>query len=126
MMSKKIEIVGLEIVGDLWGNDEKKINNLSKRKIKTLISLLIKSVGFLELGSYYHQFGNGGITGVVALAESHIAFHIWPEYRYVSLNVFICNYSKDNSNKARELFNKISTLFGPSSVTRKEITRKLQ
>jgi S-adenosylmethionine decarboxylase len=43
------------------------------------------------LHSYFHKFDQGeGITGVVALAESHISIHTWPEYRYMAIDVFMC------------------------------------
>ena len=61
---------------------------------------MIKKYGFNELGDYYHSF-EPGITGAVVLAESHIAFHTWPEFGYVSLNVFTCNYTKDNDENAK-------------------------
>jgi hypothetical protein len=39
--------------------------------------------------------GFGGVTGVVLLAESHLAVHTWPAAA-VTLDVYVCN-SGDNS-----------------------------
>lgn len=36
-------------------------------------------LGVVVLGSLKHDFPGGGITGLVALAESHVAIHTWPE-----------------------------------------------
>jgi S-adenosylmethionine decarboxylase len=42
-----------------------------------------------------HQFAGGGagITGVVLLAESHIAFHTYPELGYAAVDAFTCGPS---------------------------------
>lgn len=43
------------------------------------------------LTSHFHTFGgNGGVTGVLLLAESHISIHTWPEYHYAAIDIFMC------------------------------------
>jgi S-adenosylmethionine decarboxylase len=37
-----------------------------------------------------HRFEGGGLTGYLLLSESHIAFHTYPEYRYIALDIFSC------------------------------------
>lgn len=32
----------------------------------------------------------GGVTGFLPLAESHIAFHTYPEYGYLAADIFTC------------------------------------
>ncbi len=46
----------------------------------------------------------GGITGTILLAESHLAIHTWPERRGVTLDVYVCNFTEDNTGKAEQLF----------------------
>ena len=36
------------------------------------------------------KFAPWGISGVVVIAESHLAIHIWPENRYAAIDVFTC------------------------------------
>ncbi len=43
------------------------------------------------VNSVFHKFNPVGISGVVVIAESHIAIHIWPEYRYAALDIFSCS-----------------------------------
>ena len=38
----------------------------------------------------FHKFAPWGISGVVVIAESHLAIHIWPENRYAAIDVFTC------------------------------------
>jgi S-adenosylmethionine decarboxylase len=40
-----------------------------------------------------HVFPGGGVTGFLLLAESHIAFHSYPEHGYLALDVFTCGPS---------------------------------
>ncbi len=43
------------------------------------------------LHKYFHKFDRGeGVTGVIALAESHISVHTWPEHEYMAVDVFMC------------------------------------
>src|SRR3546814_12318847 len=37
----------------------------------------------------HHFEPNGGISGVVVLAESHISLHTWPERNFAALDVFM-------------------------------------
>ncbi len=47
--------------------------------------------GATVLHSFMHPFGAGkGVSGIVVLAESHIAIHTWPERGYAAADVFMC------------------------------------
>ena len=39
----------------------------------------------------WHRFpGEGGVTGLVALTESHLACHTYPEHRTATFNLYCC------------------------------------
>ena len=42
------------------------------------------------LHSYIHDFGNGGVSGVIVLEESHISIHTWPEKAFAAIDVYLC------------------------------------
>jgi len=89
---------------------------LSRLKVPDLrrkISHIVKRSGFTELGRFYFKFKGGGITGIVSLQESHIAFHTWPEYDYLTLDIYTCNYTADNAERTGELFSDAIKLFTP-------------
>jgi spermidine synthase len=76
----------------------------------------------------YHVFPDyngqpGGITGAVLLAESHLAVHTWPERRGVTLDVYVCNFTDDNTGKAQQLFDALVVAFRPKSQTVNRIQR---
>ena len=37
-----------------------------------------------------YRFQGGGLTGYLLLSQSHIAFHTYPEHRYLALDIFSC------------------------------------
>ena len=51
---------------------------------------------------------------MVVLAESHLSIHTWPESGYVTLDVYVCNYSTNNRPKAQKLFDELQAAFSPS------------
>lgn len=55
-----------------------------------------------------HKFPGQGITGVVILAESHIAIHTWPEHGYLAIDIFTCG-KKTRPYAALEYFKKVFT-----------------
>jgi S-adenosylmethionine decarboxylase len=38
----------------------------------------------------FHKFNPIGVSGVVVIAESHLAIHTWPEYDYAAVDIFSC------------------------------------
>lgn len=60
-----------------------------------LVELVDELVGALALTAVapaqWHRFPPpGGITGLLLLAESHLAVHTFPEHRSLCLNLFCC------------------------------------
>ena len=83
----------------------------------------VKASGLHPVGHVFHQFEPGGATGLVLLAESHLAIHTWPERRFVSIDLYVCNFSEDNSMKARTLFELLKQIFQPVEIHAQTVTR---
>ena len=84
--------------------------------------------GLTVVGCLFHQFRDAagraaGVTGTVVLAESHFALHTWPEIRGVTLDVYVCNFSADNSALAHGLFAETNAAFTPGRVDRQAVKR---
>lgn len=43
----------------------------------------------------FHHFSPFGVSGVVVIAESHVAIHTWPEHRYAAVDIFTCGETID-------------------------------
>jgi S-adenosylmethionine/arginine decarboxylase-like enzyme len=59
------------------------------------------------------------------LAESHVAILTSPELRSVTLDAFVCNYSRENSTHTRGLVDDLVALLQPEDVVRHELRRDL-
>lgn len=83
--------------------------------------------GLTPVGEVFHQFGSAtepaGATGAVVLAESHLAVHTWPELAAVTLDLYVCNFSQDNSAAARAAFLRLLQAFTPEATVQREIQR---
>ena len=86
----------------------------------------INESGLTPLGELFHKFDGGGVTGTVVLAESHLAIHTWPELNSVALDVYVCNFTQDNSAKARQVVDHLAGLFAPEDFVRHEVPRDRQ
>jgi S-adenosylmethionine decarboxylase proenzyme len=64
-----------------------------------------------------------GVTGVVLLAESHLAVHTWPELGAVTLDVYVCNLGADNSARAQHLLDAMIRAFAPGRLERHRLER---
>ena len=85
-----------------------------------------RHAGLTPVGELFHRFtplvpgGPAGLTGVVLLAESHLAVHTWPERGAVTLDVYVCNAGADHSGRAEQALAALIAGFAlPSVVTSK-------
>ena len=46
--------------------------------------------GATIVDTVFHTFNPHGVSGVVIIAESHLAIHTWPEYGYAAVDLFTC------------------------------------
>lgn len=54
-----------------------------------------QATGATVVGEVFHQFNPHGVSGVVVIAESHLAIHTWPEYGYAAVDLFTCGNEID-------------------------------
>ncbi|NJM79014.1 MAG: hypothetical protein HC854_04125 [Flavobacterium sp.] len=59
----------------------------------------------------------------ICLKESHICIHTWPEINRITMDVYLCNYSGDNTEKVRIISKRMVTYFEASVVSSSEIYR---
>jgi len=61
-----------------------------RRGVKRILLGAAKAANNTALKTSIHKFPVQGVTGVVLLAESHIAIHTWPEFNYIAIDIFTC------------------------------------
>ena len=91
----------------------------------------VAAVGLTAVADRFHRFAPrhagepAGVTGVVLLAESHLAVHTWPEQGVVTLDVFVCNLLSDNRERAQALLDALIEGFRPQGVSRQAVRRDI-
>jgi len=114
---------GLHLIGDLTGCRCDPQLLLDGERFRAKCLEMVSSAGLTTMDATFHTFEGGGFTGTVVLAESHLAIHTWPERQGLTLDVYVCNYSADNSVKARKLFDQLVEYFQPGEVAKHEVDR---
>jgi len=86
-----------------------------------------RQAGLTIVAEAFHAFGTAdapaGATGAVVLAESHLAVHTWPELGAVTLDLYVCNFSRDNRSNAETCFRLLTEAFQPGRVGRQDVAR---
>ena len=59
-------------------------------RLRDLLIDAAQRIGATVVGDTFHHFSPHGVTGVVLLAESHLAIHTWPERAYAAVDLFTC------------------------------------
>jgi spermidine synthase len=114
---------GLHLIGDLTGCRCDPQLLLDGEGFRAKCLDMVSAAGLTTMDATFHTFEGGGFTGTVVLAESHLAIHTWPERQGLTLDVYVCNYSADNSAKARKLFEQLVEYFQPGEVAKHEVDR---
>ena len=123
---------GLHLTADLCGCPAGRGVMLDPAVLREACLGAVRLAGLAPVGELFHRFtpapGAGadapvGITGVVLLAESHLAVHTWPEIAAVTLDVYVCNLGSDNSAKAHALLAALVDAFEPEQVEQHTLQR---
>ena len=82
-------IVGTEWLIEAAGCNEAQLRDESL--LRNVFERVIRDLGLKSVGSVWHKFpGEGGVTGLIALTESHLACHTYPEHRTATFNLYCC------------------------------------
>ncbi len=118
---------GLHLTADLRGVDPGRLLMTDTTALATACGDAVRMAGLSGVAELFHRFGavdeQSGITGVVLLAESHLAIHTSPELGGVTLDVYVCDYGADNSAKAEALMAALIAAFAPTVVNRQSLNR---
>lgn len=93
---------GQHLLMDIWYDQE----------VEPIVDQLCNLVNenFKVVGSAAHTFEPQGRTIVYILSESHFTVHTYPEHKYISLDVYICNPAYDLAGFAEKVINLASPI----------------
>jgi S-adenosylmethionine decarboxylase len=80
--------LGVQSMLDLYGCDVRSIDDV--RGVERKLNEAARRCGATIVASCFHQFNPHGVSGVVVIAESHLAIHTWPEHGYAAIDLFTC------------------------------------
>lgn len=112
-MSETAALPGHHLLLDFEG-----ARRLEAAAIEAVLRAAAQAAGARVLEARLHDFGNGGVTGVLLLAESHVSVHTWPEKSFVALDIFLCGAAQVEPARAV-----LEAAFAPEKVTATLIRR---
>ena len=85
--------LGRHVLVEFYGCDVNRLNSVELIERSMKEAALESGATIVE--SVFHLFSPHGVSGVVVIAESHLAIHTWPEYQYAAVDLFTCGESVD-------------------------------
>lgn len=109
--------VGVHIIADLYGVNGDRISRTED--VCEIVEEAVRVGKLTKISSDYFQFQPRGVSGIVLLAESHLAFHAWPEHELVTLDIYTCG----DPSHADAAYEYLIERLNPTSVEYKRISR---
>ena len=123
---------GLHLTADLGGCAADTAAMTDPAALRAACLHAVADSGLKAVGELFHRFSPlpgpalpPGVTGVVLLAESHLAVHTWPERGVVTLDVYVCNLGTDHSAQAEALLSRLQAVFAPAQARVQRLQRVL-
>jgi len=88
-----LKALGRHILAEFFDCDNDILDDTEK--IELIMKRAAIECGATIISSTFHEFNPHGVSGVVVIAESHLAIHTWPEYGYAAVDVFTCGETVD-------------------------------
>jgi S-adenosylmethionine decarboxylase len=81
--------LGVQILADMYECDPAVLSDVGA--IRAFMVEAARRCGATIVNECFHHFSPHGVSGVVIIAESHLAIHTWPEHGYAALDLFTCS-----------------------------------
>lgn len=80
--------LGRHVMAELYNCDAKILQDV--RSIENVMRAAAESTKAHIIDVVFHKFNPHGVSGVIVIAESHLAIHTWPEYGFASVDIYTC------------------------------------
>ncbi len=87
------QALGRHLIVEVFDADPSLLNDA--QALEQLLLDAARAAHATVIQSVFHQFSPYGVSGVVVIAESHLAIHTWPEYGYAAIDIFTCGPKMD-------------------------------
>ena len=85
--------VGHHHFADYYGCSFEDLNDAVS--LRALLLDAVARSGATILSDHFEIFDPHGVTGVIVVAESHVALHTWPEHGFLAMDYFTCSARLD-------------------------------
>lgn len=109
--------LGRHTLLDLYDCEALILNN--QEEVQKIMLEAARRGGATIVEKLFHTFSPQGISGVVVIAESHLAIHTWPEHGYAAIDLFTCSATISID----EITNYLASAFRSKRVKRTEFAR---
>lgn len=89
----KVVNLGRHLLAEFYDCNSNILNNV--QRVEDAMTEAAIACGATVVQKNFHHFSPYGVSGVVIIAESHLAIHTWPEYGYAAVDLFTCGASCD-------------------------------
>ncbi|MFH0882603.1 MAG: adenosylmethionine decarboxylase [bacterium] len=89
----KPRALGHQMMVEFYDCDKDILDNLAGIESAMIDAALVSGATIVE--KVFHRFSPWGVSGVIVIAESHLAIHTWPEYGYAAVDLFTCGDTVD-------------------------------
>jgi S-adenosylmethionine decarboxylase len=83
-----MDTLGQHVIAELDGCDPATLSDLPI--VRSILLEAARRTKATVLTDEMFAFKNGGVSGFVLLAESHVSIHTWPEHRYAAIDLYTC------------------------------------
>ena len=112
--------LGVQILVDMYDCDSAVLDD--EGAVEAYMVEAARRCGATIVNKCFHRFSPHGVSGVVVIAESHLAIHTWPEHGYAAVDLFTCGATL----RPEECFAFLTEAFRSRRHTTKTIARGLR
>ncbi len=88
-------------------------------QVENMRNLLYAAASIAKMnivGEAFKQFSPQGSSGALIISESHITYHFWPEFQFMSLDILTCGAEGDPQAALDYLLSYLNPDMGRSKV----------
>lgn len=103
-----MDYLGRHLLAEFYSCSSEKLNDADA--ISAVMTSAVEISNATIIKPFFHKFSPHGVSGIIVIAESHLAIHTWPEYGYAAVDLFSCGdfnftgaleFIRDNLNAGR-------------------------
>lgn len=80
--------LGRHFLAEFYGCSSEILND--NKRIAEIMTGAVEASNATIIKPFFHKFSPQGVSGIIVIAESHMAIHTWPEFSFAAVDLFSC------------------------------------